>query len=422
MILMKELLNSLSSDNLVLLCVIMGIVALFLAIAISIEIYNNNKRYQILLEKEKTKEKNLSDTQTINIKPSDGIKYVEEDAELEKTKAKMELASIREKLKKEEKEKLKNIVKEEHQNNEKKDSQVVEPNEQEEVKDSQVVESNEQEEVKDSQVVESNEQEKINDEIQVVEFNDESEKDQNEVVELNTDNINDKDVEKNNKEDVFRLNIDDYLNNIVDMKKDSVTNYNYDYSISSDDVEEPKKDKEVVLFPDVKLDENVKEVEQEDKKLDVVSNDELDNKNNNDNKVNDDEENAIISYDELVHAQSFGYTDEEMDDYIDEKDAIISIQELEKMYKESSNISNDNIVVEEKPVVEFEMKSVKDLPKYKDDNSFQSSPLISPVYGMDKQDKELSLEQTANLEKLNEEIKKTNEFLKTLKDLKKNLE
>ena len=56
---MKELLNSLSSDNLVLLCVIMGIVALFLAIAISIEIYNNNKRYQILLEKEKTKEKNL---------------------------------------------------------------------------------------------------------------------------------------------------------------------------------------------------------------------------------------------------------------------------------------------------------------------------------------------------------------------------
>ncbi len=422
MILMKELLNSLSSDNLVLLCVIMGIVALFLAIAISIEIYNNNKRYQILLEKEKTKEKNLSDTQTINIKPSDGIKYVEEDAELEKTKAKMELASIREKLKKEEEEKLKNIVKEEHQNNEEKDSQVVEPNEQEEVKASQVVESNEQEEVKDSQVVESNEQEKINDEIQVVEFNDESEKDQNEVVELNTDNINDKDVEKDNKEDVFRLNIDDYLNNMVDIKNDSVTNYNYDYSISSDDVEEPKEDKEVVLFPDVKLDENVKEVEQEDKKLDVVSNDELDNKNNNDNIVNDDEENAIISYDELVHAQSFGYTDEEMDDYIDEKDAIISIQELEKMYKESSNISNDNIVVEEKPVVEFEMKSVKDLPKYKDDNSFQSSPLISPVYGMDKQDKELSLEQTANLEKLNEEIKKTNEFLKTLKDLKKNLE
>ena len=40
---MSELLNSLTSDNLVLLCVIMGVIALFLAIAISVEIYNNNK-------------------------------------------------------------------------------------------------------------------------------------------------------------------------------------------------------------------------------------------------------------------------------------------------------------------------------------------------------------------------------------------
>ena len=40
--------NNLSSDNLVLLCVVMGVVALFLAIAISIEIYNSNKKYQKL--------------------------------------------------------------------------------------------------------------------------------------------------------------------------------------------------------------------------------------------------------------------------------------------------------------------------------------------------------------------------------------
>ena len=81
---MSKLLNSLSSDNLVLLCVIMGIIALFLAAAISIEIYNSNKRYQKLArEKEKEEEEKklaLEASQKLNIKESSDIKYVEEDS------------------------------------------------------------------------------------------------------------------------------------------------------------------------------------------------------------------------------------------------------------------------------------------------------------------------------------------------------
>ena len=56
---------------------------------------------------------------------------------------------------------------------------------------------------------------------------------------------------------------------------------------------------------------------------------------------------------------------------------------------------------------------------------FKSSPVISPVYGIEKEEisaNELELENTANYEKLDEEIKKTNEFLMTLRELQKKLD
>lgn len=137
----------------------------------------------------------------------------------------------------------------------------------------------------------------------------------------------------------------------------------------------------------------------------------------------EEEENAIISYDELKKAANFGYTDEEMDKYVDEKDAIISIAELEKLYKESTTL--DIEPAKEKEEVElksFDIKRVEDLPKISSEKKFQSTPFISPVYGIGAEEESLELEQTANLAKLNEEIKKTNEFLKALKELKKNLQ
>ena len=60
---------------------------------------------------------------------------------------------------------------------------------------------------------------------------------------------------------------------------------------------------------------------------------------------------------------------------------------------------------------------------YKGD--FVSSPFISPVSGIDEESNslaEIQLENTANLEKLEKEIRKTNEFLTILNDLKKNLD
>lgn len=339
---MSELLNSITSDNLILLCVIMGVIALILAISVSIEVYNNNKKYQRELkekeEKEKEKEEEIKEPK-LNIKESKDIKYVEEDTEIEKTKAKIELANLREKLKKEEEEKQKllemnlalskNQIKEEEKIEEKKIDieETVKPKE--EVK-------KEKEEIKEEKEV------KVN------------------TIKIKTEN---------------QSLLDEAL--------------------------------EKVRVVNSKEDNNLKE--------DIEI---LDDFNEFEEDI-DDEENAIISYEELKNSKTFGYTDEEMDKYVDEKDAIISIQELEKLYLESQNIE---VPKEESPKVKFEMKKVEDLPKIADKNNFQTSPFISPVYGMTKSDQDLILEQTANLEKLNEEIKKTNEFLKTLKDLKKNLE
>ena len=59
---------------------------------------------------------------------------------------------------------------------------------------------------------------------------------------------------------------------------------------------------------------------------------------------------------------------------------------------------------------------------YKSVGTFRSSPVISPIYGIEPPRTELELENTANYDKLDEEIKKTNEFLMTLRELQKNLD
>ena len=85
------------------------------------------------------------------------------------------------------------------------------------------------------------------------------------------------------------------------------------------------------------------------------------------------------------------------------------MQELEKLYYESQSI-NVATEIEDKLEEKIEENNIK--PSYND----------TSLYGYSKTDQDLILEQTANLEKLNEEIRKTNEFLKMLKDLKKNLD
>ena len=146
------------------------------------------------------------------------------------------------------------------------------------------------------------------------------------------------------------------------------------------------------------------------------------------------EENAIISLEELIKRGKEIYKSNEENQYVDEKTMPISLQELEAQsgnvaatYDEPFLIENV-ISKEEKEEVEREIK--KEQPKLHMDDfnsigpKFKSSPIISPVFGIERKEasSELELENTANFEKFDEEIRKTNEFLMTLQELQHKLE
>ena len=144
------------------------------------------------------------------------------------------------------------------------------------------------------------------------------------------------------------------------------------------------------------------------------------------------EENAIISLDELYEKSKTLYDQNEITQYEDEGNEPISLADLEmrmnKIKEEVIEIEKE----EKEPVKEIkeEIKVVKldDLntistnETYKEDKIFKSSPIISPIFGIEKQTNDMEFENTANYEKFDDEIKKTNEFLRVLKELQKKLE
>ena len=102
-----------------------------------------------------------------------------------------------------------------------------------------------------------------------------------------------------------------------------------------------------------------------------------------------------------------------MNNYVDEEDAIISLDEFENLYKEVNKIAKED------SKVDF---SKLDMNKKEEEKKFKSSEIISPVYGIHKEEDTKPVISDEDIIKLNDEIKKTNDFLNTLKELKKNLD
>lgn len=163
------------------------------------------------------------------------------------------------------------------------------------------------------------------------------------------------------------------------------------------------------------------------------------------------EETAIISMDELLKRGKELYESNEVTQYKDEGNEPISLKELEEktgvipvvtegsfnihelipsekdnkevLVVEENEKSQSSIVEEKKesaPVKLYDFNSAP-VTATQQVSKFKSSPIISPIYGIEKEDS-IQLENTANYEKLDAEIKKTNEFLMTLKELQKNIE
>ncbi len=191
-----------------------------------------------------------------------------------------------------------------------------------------------------------------------------------------------------------------------------------------------------------KLTEELIRAEEEVKNIDLTSYEEQ------------QEENAIISLEELVRKSKDMYEQNELTQYADEGNEPISLQDLEIKMKEynftepttvetiieeieslEEPVIEQPVIIESQPIIEqqklvlddfntvkvepvVEEKVIEEKPVYK---KFNPSPVISPIYGI-RQQSDLELENTANYDKLDEEIKKTNEFVMTLKELQSHLD
>ena len=148
------------------------------------------------------------------------------------------------------------------------------------------------------------------------------------------------------------------------------------------------------------------------------------------NYEEEQEKTAIISLDELIKKGKELYEANELSQYQDEGDEPISIQDLEKRTEKTISAVKEPFVIEN-VVPEHELKvdleqAIKEQKEELIEKKFKSSPIIFPIYGIETINNtnvnDLSLENTANYEKLDKEIQKSNEYLMTLNDLQEKLD
>ena len=205
--------------------------------------------------------------------------------------------------------------------------------------------------------------------------------------------------------------------------------------ITYTDIEpKPSEAQEALL----KLTQELEKAEEETKNITLTSYEE------------EQEKEAIISLEELMQRSKEIVANNEMTQYAEEGNAPISLEEFEKTMKQAEEVATEEPMMIESRVIEpvpmiietnevtepmpeklvledFNQVKIEEekRPVYQEHKKFQSSPIISPIYGIEQQEKkttDIELENTANYEKLDEEIKKTNEFLSTLRELQKHLD
>lgn len=137
------------------------------------------------------------------------------------------------------------------------------------------------------------------------------------------------------------------------------------------------------------------------------------------------EETAIISLDELMAKGDALYDQNEITQYEDEGNEPINLKELEERYRMQQEEEKKTTVTLPDDFKKVETKEPV-ITAYENSKKFKSSPVISPIYGIEDKnnakEQTIELENTANYDKLDEEIRKTNEFLQILKELQKKLD
>lgn len=204
-------------------------------------------------------------------------------------------------------------------------------------------------------------------------------------------------------------------------------------------VESPKNEEEVIKYKDEVYTESEAKAELEriTEELKKLENEEKEENIELTKFETEQEENAIISLDELIAKGKTITEQNEVTQYQDDSNEPISIQELEERYKREKE-QIEVLEVEEEPKEEKPKLSIDDFLSAKEKvtplkeaysenkTTYHPSPIISPIYGIEEEpvrkNTTLELENTTNLQKFDEEIRKTNEFLSKLKELQQKLD
>lgn len=286
-----------------------------------------------------------------------------------------------------------------------------------------------------------------NNEVDVLEKNNEKEEVVNPTITIEDTNSNienvvtDNNVKSEVTEPIIIIDNNDNKEDVID----TISNENSDISMPR--VEEIKE--EISYAPiELNQEEAIEELERLTKELEIraeIEKQKALEESNNIKSENEEltlfekeqEEKAIISMDELMSKANDIYLNNETVQYEDEGNEPITLDDLRARWEqqqaklskiEKEEEKEQEIVVEVKPE-EKEIKKVV-FPTMERISKFENSPIISPVYGIERKEEnesiimnnELELENTADYEKFDEEIRKTNEFIATLKELQKKLD
>ena len=180
---------------------------------------------------------------------------------------------------------------------------------------------------------------------------------------------------------------------------------------------EEKKEERIASIPQVKVDlKNIPEYKEEDleKTQAQIRVEEINNalkeagvddetKENVYDKYDsfeqEQEQNAIISYEELMNSYDKLYEENEKNQYVDDDTIPINIKELYELGQQEKKLDSVNIKMEEEVLEEPTVQQT----------TFKKSPYISPVYGIEQSNDDTDLSSA-------------NQFLNNLKELKSNLE
>ncbi len=140
-------------------------------------------------------------------------------------------------------------------------------------------------------------------------------------------------------------------------------------------------------------------------------------RNNIDHLEQLEEDEAIISYDQLVKVSDKIYEENDTSEYLDENDYPITIDELRKKFQqEMTEVKNENDEITKVQLQEFVDK--KEIEKLADahsrDSLFRTTPIISPVYGIQEDSAELLTDDSDDLDDISSET--ASELLNRLKE------